>query len=215
MILRIFASIIRLNMAGHPSQEAIRVVAADATAASENFSAVQGAAGGAGAAACWLYLSGRADTLFPLLPILLNTPPSFDLCLGDLDRSRLILENTLVLGLREHLDLCLFSFKLLGHDWQQLIVIFVAIFPEGCVGRGPTSVLRSWIFSSPNRVPHGRRGLVMSGLFMIAHGLPSGLSLLYGSVLWKPSFHLAVSGLQPVGLGLVLRDRYGEEDCGN
>nr|GEU39637.1 ribonuclease H-like domain-containing protein [Tanacetum cinerariifolium] len=43
---------------------------------------------------------------------LLNTPPSFDLCLGDL--SRLILENTLGLGLglRERLDLFLFSCSL-------------------------------------------------------------------------------------------------------
>ncbi|GJR89315.1 hypothetical protein Tco_0213326 [Tanacetum coccineum] len=43
-------------------------------------------------------------------------PPSFSLnfCLGDLDRLRLILENTLGLGLglREHLDLCLFSCSL-------------------------------------------------------------------------------------------------------
>nr|GFA48499.1 hypothetical protein [Tanacetum cinerariifolium] len=57
-------------------------------------------------------LSERADTLFPLLSNLLNTPPSYVLCLGDLDcsrligdfdRSRLILEKTLVLGLRERL----------------------------------------------------------------------------------------------------------------
>ncbi|GKB16428.1 hypothetical protein Tco_0850351 [Tanacetum coccineum] len=52
------------------------------------------------------------DILFPLLPSLLNTPPSFDFCLGDLDSSRLILENTLVLGLRERLDMCLFSCSL-------------------------------------------------------------------------------------------------------
>ncbi|GKC82875.1 hypothetical protein Tco_1138592, partial [Tanacetum coccineum] len=38
-------------------------------------------------------------------PSLLNTPPFFYLCLGDLERSRLILENTIVLGLRERLDL--------------------------------------------------------------------------------------------------------------
>ncbi|GJR18528.1 hypothetical protein Tco_0967055 [Tanacetum coccineum] len=64
----------------------------------------------------WLWLSERADTLFSLFPNLLNTPPSFSLnfCLGDLDHSRLILENTLGLGLglRERLDLCLFSCSL-------------------------------------------------------------------------------------------------------
>ncbi|GKA65323.1 hypothetical protein Tco_0765030 [Tanacetum coccineum] len=64
----------------------------------------------------WLWLSESADTLFPLLPNLLNAPPSFslDFCLGDLDRSRLILENTLGLGLglRDRLDLCLFSCSL-------------------------------------------------------------------------------------------------------
>nr|GEW10543.1 RNA-directed DNA polymerase, eukaryota, reverse transcriptase zinc-binding domain protein [Tanacetum cinerariifolium] len=58
-------------------------------------------------------MSERTDTLFPLFPNLLNTPPSFylEFCLDDLDRSRLILENTLRLGLglREHLELCLFS----------------------------------------------------------------------------------------------------------
>ncbi|GJY79629.1 hypothetical protein Tco_0485430 [Tanacetum coccineum] len=61
-----------------------------------------------------LHLSERADTLFPLLPSLLNTPPSFDLCLGDLDHLRLILENTLVFGLRKRLDLCLFSCSLVS-----------------------------------------------------------------------------------------------------
>ncbi|GKA25658.1 hypothetical protein Tco_0711767, partial [Tanacetum coccineum] len=34
-------------------------------------------------------------------------------------------------------------------------------------------------------------------------GLPSKLSLSYGSVLWKPSIRLAASGPLPVGLGLV------------
>ncbi|GKD68829.1 hypothetical protein Tco_1322919, partial [Tanacetum coccineum] len=50
----------------------------------------------------------------PPLPNLLNTPLSFDFCHGDLDRSRLILENTLGLGfeLRELLYLCLFSCSL-------------------------------------------------------------------------------------------------------
>ncbi|GJS24323.1 hypothetical protein Tco_0452955 [Tanacetum coccineum] len=61
---------------------------------------------------CEVELSERAETLFPLLPSLLNTHPSLDLCLGDLDRSRHILKNTLVLGLRERLDLCLFSCSL-------------------------------------------------------------------------------------------------------
>ncbi|GJU53961.1 hypothetical protein Tco_1227675 [Tanacetum coccineum] len=64
----------------------------------------------------WLWLSERADTLFSLFLNLLDTPPSFSLnfCLGDLDCSRLILENTLGLGLglREHLDMCLFSCSL-------------------------------------------------------------------------------------------------------
>ncbi|GJU50402.1 hypothetical protein Tco_1219957 [Tanacetum coccineum] len=57
----------------------------------------------------WLRLSKHADTLRPLLPNLLNTPPFFfEFCLGDLDRSRLILENILRLGLglRERLDRC-------------------------------------------------------------------------------------------------------------
>ncbi|GJX79867.1 hypothetical protein Tco_0328016 [Tanacetum coccineum] len=58
----------------------------------------------------WLRLSKHADTLRPLPPNLLNTPPSFffEFCLGDLDRSRLILENTLRLGLGlwERLDRC-------------------------------------------------------------------------------------------------------------
>ncbi|GJX79245.1 protein transport protein Sec23 [Tanacetum coccineum] len=57
-------------------------------------------------------MSKRADILFPLLLSILNMPPSFDFCLGDLDRSRLILENTLGLGLQECLDLCLFSCSL-------------------------------------------------------------------------------------------------------
>ncbi|GKF36230.1 hypothetical protein Tco_0112988, partial [Tanacetum coccineum] len=48
--------------------------------------------------------------------------------------------------------------------------VLVTILPEGCVGHGPTSVLRDWLFSSPNRVPHGRRGLARRGLFRIAHG---------------------------------------------
>ncbi|GKD03814.1 hypothetical protein Tco_1178788, partial [Tanacetum coccineum] len=64
----------------------------------------------------WLRLSEYADTLLSLLPNLLNTLPSFFLafCLGDLDRSRLILENTLGLGcgLRVLLDLCLLSYSL-------------------------------------------------------------------------------------------------------
>ncbi|GJY95732.1 ATP synthase subunit alpha, chloroplastic [Tanacetum coccineum] len=57
----------------------------------------------------WLRLSEYAVTLLSLLSNLLNTSPSFflEFCLIDLDRSRLILENTLGLGrgLREHLDL--------------------------------------------------------------------------------------------------------------
>ncbi|GKB90554.1 hypothetical protein Tco_0962826 [Tanacetum coccineum] len=64
----------------------------------------------------WLRLSEYADTLLSLLPNLLNMPPFFFLafCLGDLDRSRLILDNTLGLGygLRERLDLCLMSYSL-------------------------------------------------------------------------------------------------------
>ncbi|GKB29354.1 inactive TPR repeat-containing thioredoxin TTL3, partial [Tanacetum coccineum] len=52
----------------------------------------------------------------------------------------------------------------------QLVVVLVIILPEGCVGRMPTSVLRDWLFFSPNRVPHDRRGLASSGLFRIAHG---------------------------------------------
>nr|GEY57670.1 retrovirus-related Pol polyprotein from transposon TNT 1-94 [Tanacetum cinerariifolium] len=49
---------------------------------------------------CWLWPSERADKLLSRFPNLLNTPPSLSLefCLGDLDRSRLILENTLVIG---------------------------------------------------------------------------------------------------------------------
>ncbi|GJS97161.1 hypothetical protein Tco_0804129 [Tanacetum coccineum] len=108
--------------------------------------------------------------------------------LGDLDRSCLILENTLGLGLglRERLDLCFLSCSLVlivldseyrdvpepppNYDWQQLVVVLIAILLEGCVGRGPTSVLRNWLFSSPNRVLHGGRGLARSKLFRIAHG---------------------------------------------
>ncbi|GJS00791.1 hypothetical protein Tco_0317299 [Tanacetum coccineum] len=63
--------------------------------------------------------------------------------------------------------------KLLGYDWQQLVVVLVTILPQGCVGRGPTLVLRNWLFSSPNRVLHDGRGLARSGLFRIAHGFPS------------------------------------------
>ncbi|GKD15243.1 hypothetical protein Tco_1199650 [Tanacetum coccineum] len=58
----------------------------------------------------WLRLLKHADILRPLLPNLLNTPPSFffKFFLGDFDRSRLILENILRLGLglRERLDRC-------------------------------------------------------------------------------------------------------------
>nr|GEU82162.1 reverse transcriptase domain-containing protein [Tanacetum cinerariifolium] len=52
----------------------------------------------------------------------------------------------------------------------KLVVIFVTIFPEGYVRRGPTLILRNWLFSAPIRVPHGRRGLARSDLFRIAHG---------------------------------------------
>ncbi|GJY17682.1 hypothetical protein Tco_0389173, partial [Tanacetum coccineum] len=64
------------------------------------------------------------DTLLALLPNLLNTSHSLslDFHLGDLDRSRLILENTLGLGLGlwERLDLCLFSCSLvlIVLDWE-------------------------------------------------------------------------------------------------
>nr|GEU33913.1 isoleucine--tRNA ligase, cytoplasmic-like [Tanacetum cinerariifolium] len=122
-------------------------------------------------------------TLFPLLPNLLNTPPSFVLCLGDLDHSRLtgdfdrsclILEKTLVLGIRERLGLCLLSCSLVlivfDSEYRELVVVFVAIFPEGCDGRRPTSILRNWLISFPSRVSHGRRGLTRSGLLRIAHG---------------------------------------------
>ncbi|GJU50395.1 hypothetical protein Tco_1219950 [Tanacetum coccineum] len=58
----------------------------------------------------WLRLSKHVDTLHPLLPNLLNMPPFFffKFCLGDLDRSRLNLENILRLGLGlwERLDRC-------------------------------------------------------------------------------------------------------------
>ncbi|GKB54916.1 hypothetical protein Tco_0905669 [Tanacetum coccineum] len=92
-------------------------------------------------------------------------------------------------GLRERLDLCLLSCSLVlivldskyrdvlelppNYDWQQLVVVLVAILYEGCVGRGPTSVLQNWLFSSPNHVLHGRRGLARSGLFRIAHVIRS------------------------------------------
>nr|GFB10446.1 reverse transcriptase domain-containing protein [Tanacetum cinerariifolium] len=61
-----------------------------------------------------LMLSKRANTFFLLLPSLLNTPPSFNLCLSGLDLSRLILENTLGLGLglQERLNLFIFSCSL-------------------------------------------------------------------------------------------------------
>ncbi|GKC89049.1 hypothetical protein Tco_1149698 [Tanacetum coccineum] len=65
--------------------------------------------------------------------------------------------------------------KLLGYDWQQLVVVLVTILPEVCVGGGPTSVLRNWLFSSPNRVSHGRHGLARSGLFRIAHAFTKHL----------------------------------------
>ncbi|GJX85048.1 hypothetical protein Tco_0335822 [Tanacetum coccineum] len=116
---------------------------------------------------CWLWLPEHEDTLFPLYPNLLNTPPSFSLgfCLGDLDRSRLILENILGLGfgLRERLDLCLLSCLL------QLVVFLVIILPEGCVRRRPP-ILQNWLFSSSNSISHDGRGLARSGLFRIAHG---------------------------------------------
>nr|GEW55907.1 class II heat shock protein [Tanacetum cinerariifolium] len=56
------------------------------------------------------------------------------------------------------------------HSRHQLVVVLVTILPEDCVGRGATLVLRNWLFSSPDRIPHGRRGLARSGLFRIAHG---------------------------------------------
>nr|GEW25548.1 hypothetical protein [Tanacetum cinerariifolium] len=117
-----------------------------------------------------LWLSERADTLFPLLPNLLNISPSFSLnfFLRDLDRSRLILENTLGLGLglRERLDLCLFRVPWYSSSLTQILV---TILLEGCIGRGPSSVLWSWLFSSLDRISHDGRGPARSGLFMIAH----------------------------------------------
>nr|GEW02414.1 hypothetical protein [Tanacetum cinerariifolium] len=91
---------------------------------------------------------------------------SFEFCLDDLDWSSLILENTLGLGLglRERRDLCLFSCSL------QLVIVLVIILSKDCVGRGPTSVLWGWFFSSPDRISHSGRGLARNGLFMIAHG---------------------------------------------
>nr|GEX89188.1 hypothetical protein [Tanacetum cinerariifolium] len=68
---------------------------------------------------------------------------------------------------------------------NELIVIFVAILSEGCIGRVSISVLRDWLFSSPNRVLHGRRGLFRSGLFGIAHGEYFHKMQLFGSHKWR------------------------------
>ncbi|GJR65082.1 ribonuclease H-like domain-containing protein, partial [Tanacetum coccineum] len=105
------------------------------------------------------------------------------------------------------------------HFVRDLVVVC-----QGCVGCEPTSILGIWFLSSPNRVPHSRRGLARSGSFMIAHVGRSGtlvgqgsaynrvlriwaclavFRLTCGSVLWKPSVRLVSSG-PPGGLLHVL-----------
>ncbi|GKA61195.1 hypothetical protein Tco_0760602, partial [Tanacetum coccineum] len=42
------------------------------------------------------------------------------------------------------------------------------------------SVLWGWLFSSPDRIPHGGRGLARSGWFMIAHEGRSGMAIRLG-----------------------------------
>nr|GEX19119.1 hypothetical protein [Tanacetum cinerariifolium] len=80
----------------------------------------------------------------------------------------------------------------------QLVVVLVTILLEGCVGRGPTSVLWKWLFSSPNRIPQGGRGLARSGLFMIAHDEYFRRTQLY-------------SGLTD-GANLLVQKNYGLEE---
>ncbi|GJW43393.1 retrovirus-related pol polyprotein from transposon TNT 1-94 [Tanacetum coccineum] len=95
------------------------------------------------------------------------------------------------------------SVELNSYDWQQFVVIFVTILPEGCIGRRPTSVLQYWLFSSPNCIPHGGRGLARSGLFMIAHDVES-LSWMFPSPRKACHVCLALPGRASTGLGLVL-----------
>nr|GEV49460.1 hypothetical protein [Tanacetum cinerariifolium] len=106
----------------------------------------------------WLWSSEHADTLLPLFPNLLNMPPSFslDFCLDDLDRSHLILENRLGLGLQERLDLCLLSCSL----------VFIILDSEY------HDVLEPIGYSSYHNTPRGmgwtraHRGLVELALFL-------------------------------------------------
>nr|GEZ53963.1 nonaspanin [Tanacetum cinerariifolium] len=96
----------------------------------------------------WLWMSERANTLLSRFPNLLNTPPSFPLefCLGDLDRPRLILENTIGLGLRERLDLlfgCNFCHNTRGGMCQLRahlgLVKLTLFFSQPCSAR------RTWV----------------------------------------------------------------------
>nr|GEW71457.1 uncharacterized mitochondrial protein AtMg00810-like [Tanacetum cinerariifolium] len=71
---------------------------------------------------------------------------------------------------REKISIDKVHFRADAEQCKQLVVVLDTILPKVCVGRGPASVLWSWLFSSLNRITHEGRGLARSGLFMIAHG---------------------------------------------
>ncbi|GJZ81669.1 hypothetical protein Tco_0646663 [Tanacetum coccineum] len=112
-----------------------------------------------------LFLSKHEDTSSPLTSSsLLNTPPSFDICLGDLDRSRLILENILAM-IR-----------------TAMVQFLDTEYSGGCgSARAPPRSCGGWLFPSPYRIPHGRRGLARGGLFVITHVFTSSQKAKGGS----------------------------------